>query len=898
MKKKLLPLKQSIKLLSLLFLSNSLVTDTAAQTNGDMRNRFNTAAGSIATNSSSWESYNSTTGLWTNTGSTSPAVLTAGQTFTVRDGVNQTANGNNTYVYNTVVGEGNAATATATVSGGAVTGITITNPGKLVGLITVALPLTITFISSEATTTAAATISSFSVSDYEITNPGSGYTSAPTVTIGTAWAASAAVSLGNQRANGGNVYTCTTAGTTAASGGPTGTGTGIVDGTAAWSYAGVQATATATVGTVTLGATTYTDGIVSLIITDAGSGYNSYPGITLVGGGFTTAATVRAKLGALAATITNGGAGYTTAPKLIIGSTLQIGNSTNARTATYTGTLEFKTGANLINPTALNQNIILANNLTFANDIYAFTPQKSTQTNTTSITCNKSSGTVNINGTGKLFTKSFTITSASSTTVNISAGVQVIVASGSTANLNGNALVVKSDATSSGAFICNGTLSNASNVTLQQWVTGQRGYRVLSNPFNSALTPSTVGTANGITITGASDVKTYNGVANAWTGSVSSIAANTPYSVFIRGLASEVTGLSYTAGPTAFAYGVTGTLNGNSVTLNQNNSTETDWTIAGNPFAAPVNSSALTGGTANTPYYIYSMGQNNTGARIKAGGWVAAGSNSSTTTPIPMMGTVAYQAGTGAPATFDVLNSAINTTDAAQTGLFGQGDATTQLELQVAKDGVYQDKLFVRFNANSSALGKERMDLPKLNNDVTNIYTLTSDNIRLAVDARKGIDATIPIGITSPVGKYTFTVASNNFVNASNVYLIDKVANTKTALESGATYSFEITADAATQGDNRFELGTVKTAINETIVRESFAVKVLGAVVNNAVTVQVKGAKSSSVQITVVDMQGKIISNTTSSSTINNVKLASGSGMYMIKVTDGDNTIVSKVVKP
>lgn len=889
MKKKLLPLKQCIKLLSLLFLSNSLVTDTAAQTNGDIRSRFNTAAGSIGSSGNNWEIYNSTTGLWTNV-STNPSLVASGNTCTIRDGFFQTANGNTTLAGKIVVGDGNAVAATVTVSGGSVTGITITNPGKITSLV----PISAIFLSSVATTVATASLNTFKVADYEITNPGTGYTSAPTVTIGTVWAGGAVVAVNNQRANGGNVYTCTTAGTTDVSGGPTGTGTGIVDGTAVWSYAGVQATATATVGDVTLGATTYTNGISSLTITNEGSGYNGYPGISFSGGGGASAA-ARCKLGALSATVTAGGVGYTTAPEVIFGSVYQVGNNSTTRTNTFNGGLEFKAGARLFN--VVTENIILASDLTLATDISAFTPQLSTHTASTNFTCTKAGGTVNINGPGKLLAKAFTVTSGISA-LNIASNGTVSVASGSTANFNSQSVVVQSSASSSGKIIINGTLSNASNVTLQQWVTGQRGYRVLSNPFNSALTPSTVGTANGITITGASDVKTYNGVANAWTGSVSSIAANTPYSVFIRGLASEVTGLSYTAGPTAFAYGVTGTLNGSSVTLNQNNSTETDWTIAGNPFAAPVNSSALTGGTANTPYYIYSMGQNNTGARIKAGGWVAAGSNSSTTTPIPMMGTVAYQAGTGAPATFDVLNSAINTTDAAQTGLFGQGDATTQLELQVAKDGVYQDKLFVRFNANSSALGKERMDLPKLNNDVTNIYTLTSDNTRLAVDARKGIDATIPIGITSPVGKYTFTVASNNFVNASNVYLIDKVANTKTALESGATYSFEITADAATQGDNRFELGTVKTAINETIVRESFAVKVLGAVVNNAVTVQVKGAKSSSVQITVVDMQGKIISNTTSSSTINNVKLASGSGMYMIKVTDGDNTIVSKVVKP
>lgn len=52
----------------------------------------------------------------------------------------------------------------------------------------------------------------------------------------TAWAASTAYSVGNVRYNSGAVYVCVTAGTSAGSGGPTGTGTGIVDGTCQWDY--------------------------------------------------------------------------------------------------------------------------------------------------------------------------------------------------------------------------------------------------------------------------------------------------------------------------------------------------------------------------------------------------------------------------------------------------------------------------------------------------------------------------------------------------------------------------------------------------------------------------------------------------------------------------------------
>lgn len=54
--------------------------------------------------------------------------------------------------------------------------------------------------------------------------------------LGEPWAVSKAYVLNQQVINGGNVYKCTTAGTSAASGGPTGTGTGITDNTAVWAY--------------------------------------------------------------------------------------------------------------------------------------------------------------------------------------------------------------------------------------------------------------------------------------------------------------------------------------------------------------------------------------------------------------------------------------------------------------------------------------------------------------------------------------------------------------------------------------------------------------------------------------------------------------------------------------
>lgn len=68
---------------------------------------------------------------------------------------------------------------------------------------------------------------------------------------GGAWIASTAYSVGAYRTNGGNVYVCTTAGTSASSGGPSGTGTGISDGSCVWNYS--RPAYASVYGTVTFG---------------------------------------------------------------------------------------------------------------------------------------------------------------------------------------------------------------------------------------------------------------------------------------------------------------------------------------------------------------------------------------------------------------------------------------------------------------------------------------------------------------------------------------------------------------------------------------------------------------------------------------------------------------------
>lgn len=106
------------------------------------------------------------------------------------------------------------------------------------------------FSAGEAT--AFALLSGNTVGSLTLTAPGRDYGSTPTIVVGTQHAVSTQFATGQQVANGANLYTVTTGGTTAASGSaPTHTSSSQTDGTVVFAYAGAAALVSCTVNTVT-----------------------------------------------------------------------------------------------------------------------------------------------------------------------------------------------------------------------------------------------------------------------------------------------------------------------------------------------------------------------------------------------------------------------------------------------------------------------------------------------------------------------------------------------------------------------------------------------------------------------------------------------------------------------
>jgi hypothetical protein len=260
------------------------------------------------------------------------------------------------------------------------------------------------------------------------------------------------------------------------------------------------------------------------------------------------------------------------------------------------------------------------------------------------------------------------------------------------------------------------------------------------------------------------------------------------------------------------------------------------------------------------------------------------------------MGVVVYSASSSS--SFNVAATDINTTPTPLANLFGIETPASLLELLVEQNGDYKDKLFVRLDTKSTSTGIDNTDLPKLYNDNVNVYTVTPDVNRMAIDARNVLSI-IPLGISALKGDYNFRLAANNLPEGTTVILTDKFLNSSTSLKVGDTYNFSITADAASHGEQRFELSfSSKTIITTNDPSASLTANVLGNIINgNQIAVQIAGA-AAPVTIGIKDMIGKTIGMVNAANGIQYINVGNaGKGMLILQISDGKSSVIKKVMK-
>jgi hypothetical protein len=383
------------------------------------------------------------------------------------------------------------------------------------------------------------------------------------------------------------------------------------------------------------------------------------------------------------------------------------------------------------------------------------------------------------------------------------------------------------------------------NITVQKALSSkQRGWRLIGNPLTSGVTYANLATGSNIDITygtssstGAS-AETYSpGVsgADSWPGvnsSASSWSGLSGIALFIRGKSGEGIGAdfpqyNFTASsiangnlPSYVTLAVSGTLNtatANIATIPGSGGSPV-YNLIPNPFAAPVSLYSIlkdvsnTGFSGTVSYYDPTNGAAN--IITKGGAYSLYAPNLSSGAAgdgfdyiIPPMGAFIVQSTGGT--SLKIPASAIYTGTPSHVAPLGiQTQPVPQrFELSIDAAGIHYDKLAFQLDQTASASLGDKYDFVKIPNTYLDFYSISSDNHRMAFDQRGTNNQTIPLGIHS-YKQQNFTLSVSNYTIADSLELVlkDKLLNTVILLKKDSLYSFSITADTATQGNNRFEI--------------------------------------------------------------------------------------------
>ncbi len=234
--------------------------------------------------------------------------------------------------------------------------------------------------------------------------------------------------------------------------------------------------------------------------------------------------------------------------------------------------------------------------------------------------------------------RTLTISGTGTLTINPNA----ILTIAGTADFGGKSVILKSDNSGDGAIgQVTGTLSNATNVTVERYIPARRAWRALTSPLKGSDTSLYASWQNGGTAvdpfntgvelwgpsgTGLASGPGYNirqyttsgwaDVNNTQSTNLFTSAANNAYMVFVTGgYGSNNIGNGQSAATTLKATGelITGTVN--------YSLSSTNHTLIGNPFASPISPELILANTANTntallfPYlWVWNPAYNTNGA--------------------------------------------------------------------------------------------------------------------------------------------------------------------------------------------------------------------------------------------------------------------------------------------
>lgn len=540
-------------------------------------------------------------------------------------------------------------------------------------------------------------------------------------------------------------------------------------------------------------------------------------------------------------------------------------------------------------------------------------------TGNTTFNGSNSIGTLTLNTSGN-------VTVASTATLNIYNSLNLTAVG--TFTTNGN-VTLKSISTRTAIMgVANGTVSG--NINCEQYIIGgYRKFRFIAHPFSTNQNLSLLtddiditgagGSANGFTSTTANnpsafwfnpsngDGATYDAGWTAFTsasgGTGNLWAPGQGIRTLIRGAKNEgLDGSTYT--PSTVTLDMSGPVNIGDVTVNldyagSNNSQGLN--LLGNPYASPIDVSALvynsnTAGSINKTVYT---------RNARTGSYTTDVITSGTVYSVPAY--AAFFLKTSASSASVTFKESMKQTSSSLVTFLGMGDEQTPNLLRISaliKKEQF-DKVDFHFGKEFGDTLDKVYDAFKMTNDYFNLYSLTSNKSKAAIDFRN-LDTTklIPLGLSvAKNANDTIELVFDANNTNTDLYLYDYLTQVKTPIKSGNTYTILVDATSPeTIGDNRLVIGSL-TALEQlsTKLKNELCMSVYPNPVRDLLNIQTLNYNRKA-NVKLFNLSGIEILNTdldfsdSKIGTINTSNLQSG--IYMVEVTsENGQKFTGKVIK-
>jgi hypothetical protein len=473
-----------------------------------------------------------------------------------------------------------------------------------------------------------------------------------------------------------------------------------------------------------------------------------------------------------------------------------------------------------------------------------------------------------------------TISSTGAVTMGLGQGLSV----------NGN-LLIESDATGTGSFINNGTLTSA-NTTVERYLAkynaiGDKMFHLISSPVAAqAIQTEFVSDPPDA----VQDFYKFDEPTNTWINTKTDLGAwNSGFG------ANFAIGKGYlVAYPTNVTKNFTGTLNSSELELTCTNTTTpggNGWNLLGNPFPCAIDwdyveTNGLGTGMDNALYYYDNTAQNYR-YYIQLGSLGSLGSGSQY---IPAMQGFMVHAKTSGTKTV-TLSLAARTHSGQNVFYKSTQSVPGSLSLLVTANG-YEDVAFIHFNQSATIAFDGSYDAYKLrsySNQVPMIFTKDSDGSDLAINGLPELDAATVIPVyfeAASEGDHTLTANLDGLPNAI-VYLEDSKLGKTHNLSQNPVYNF-----TAASGDNanRFKLLFGSVGIDNPTASSIHIYTLEGKV-------YVNGAPANA-QFSLTDITGRMVQRMQlGNSGLNTVNVSNlPHGVYVVTVNDGKHLVSHKII--